>query len=107
MKRAFHIGWPLHKRRERFCPSGGIWLLMGITALLAPAGISRAESESLEIRTFEALWRLTRAEAAENRSVRIPGLIVCFDATWGQLHIYDGQHTRNFNPQGLPASLEV
>src|SRR2546421_11237129 len=99
MKRAFHIGWPRHKRRERFFPSCHVWLLLGFTALLGPAGRSRGESESPEIRTFEALWRLTQAEAAENRSVRILGLIVCFDATWGQLHIYDGQHTRNFNPQ--------
>ena len=86
-------------------------LVAGVGLLLSGwLGLLRAEAgqpPSLgEVRTFSQFWQLTREEALKGRPVRFEGVVVCYDAGWGQLYVHDGTETKYFKPQIHPAPLE-
>ena len=61
---------------------------------------------SSEVRTFSEFWLLPREEAIKGRPVRFEGVVLCYDASWGQLYVHDGTETKYFSPQSFPMPLE-
>jgi signal transduction histidine kinase len=61
---------------------------------------------SVEVQTFTQFRLLSREEALKGRPVRLQGVVLCYDAGWGQLYVHDGGETEYFSPQTFPMPLE-
>src|ERR1035441_7836986 len=84
--------------------AGVVLFLSGWLGLVqADAGQPPASGE---VQTFSQFWLLSREEAFKGRPVRFQGVVLCYDAGWGQLYVHDGSETKYFNPQSFPMPLE-
>ena len=58
-----------------------------------------------EVRTFSQYWALPPEEALKGQPVRFQCVVLCYDASWGQLYVHDGSETMYFSPQSFPMPL--
>lgn len=52
-----------------------------------------------EIGTLRQLFALEPKLARNALAVRLNGVVVCYDAEWNQLYVYDGVETSYFDPK--------
>ncbi len=84
--------------------SVGIALCLSGSAGIVQSGAGQADA-SKEVRTFSQFWLLSREEALKSRPVRFQGVVLCYDAGWGQMYMHDGTETKYFSPQIHPTPL--
>ncbi len=87
---------------------GRPWLLLlacVLGCLAAPlADTSRAAEE---ITTFGQFYGLPQAQAITGMPVRYRGIVVCYDAGWGQLYVHDGSQAGWFSPRAFSTAPAV
>jgi signal transduction histidine kinase len=88
---------------SRFAAGCALFLTGWLGTARADAGPPPASGE---VRTFSQFWAVPREEALKGRPVRFHGVVLCYDANWGQLYVHDGTETMYFNPQSFPMPLE-
>ena len=72
-------------------------LLHGLGLLFAAFGLIR-HSTAAAVSSFGALYDLSSEVARSGQPVRIKGVVLCYDAGWGQLYIHDGEQTAYIAP---------
>ena len=65
--------------------------------LLSFGLLARLHAET--VRTFRQLTDLKQEEALKGQPVQIKGVVLCYDAGWNQLYIYDGDQAVYLDPQ--------
>lgn len=111
--------------RHHAMPAGGLnkrllgtampWLKVGshrvfpalLGALLGLAAVTSLPPPAIaaEVSSFQEWYALPPETLAQGHPVRIDGVVLCYDAAWGQLHIHDHQRPAYFSPASLPISL--
>jgi len=82
----------------------GIFFRVLLLGWLIVANLGTAEADPISlpglpiITNFSQMYNLPREIAAAGRSVRIKGVVLCFDMGWGQLYVHDGWQTIYIQP---------
>lgn len=77
--------------------SGFLWIVT--TCFLPPTAVAE------EVSSFQEWYALPPEILAQGHPVRIDGVVLCYDAAWGQLYLHDHQQTAYFSPASFPISL--
>jgi signal transduction histidine kinase len=95
-------------RHGRFWPARWLWPVL-VLLLVGRLGGFQAEAEPSPpaLPTFAQFRVLPREEALKGLPVRFQGVVLCYDAGWGQLYVHDGTETRYFSPGSFPMPLEA
>lgn len=83
-----------------FFVSACIWLAIAPSVGGEPAPVG-------EIVTAHELKNLTPSPAPMGRSIRLKGVVVCYDSGWNQLYVNDGQETVYFNPHNFQTQPKI
>jgi signal transduction histidine kinase len=57
------------------------------------------------VSTFQKWYDLSPEALAQGHPIRIDGVVLAYDAGWGQLYIHDDQQTAYFSPGSFPIAL--
>ncbi len=79
-------------------------LIIGL--VLLPFSVFGAP-QSGEVSGFHQFYSLSRDQALQNLPVKIRGIVLCFDAGWNQLYIYDGKETTWISPVNFQTEFRV
>jgi signal transduction histidine kinase len=77
---------------------GALLGLAAVTSLPPPA-------MAAEVASFQEWYGMSPEALAQGHPVRIDGVVLCYDAGWGQLYIHDDQQTAYFSPGSFPIAL--
>ena len=83
-----------------FLAGWAVWM-----SVIQSAGAQVSATE--EVTTFHQYYSLSREQALKGQPVRITGVVLSYDAEWGQLYIHDGSETVYFSPKNFRAQLEA
>ncbi|HWX23004.1 MAG TPA: HAMP domain-containing sensor histidine kinase [Candidatus Binatia bacterium] len=87
------------------------FLVLGflMAALAGPGAVCGASGQPAEVReltSFRQFRALAVEQASQGQPVRFNGVVICYDAAWGQFYIHDSSETKWFSPLVFNKQLE-
>jgi PAS domain S-box-containing protein len=95
------------KRFARFSRECGVLATCAVIYLASLCFACGQTGGTEEISTLRQLKNLTPQQASEGPTVRLKGIVVCYDAGWHQLYVHDGHETLYFNADDFSTQPET
>jgi PAS domain S-box-containing protein len=80
------------------------WLLIYAAGCLLSVSVGNTQTSLTgEVTTFQQFYSLSREQVLPSRPIRFKGVVLCYDADWNQLYVYDGLEAHYLAPTGISA----